>query len=197
MTRVRKAITFSNVIACIALFVALGGSVYAANKINGKQIRKSSLPGNRLKPKTVTARRIKPNTLTGRQIKPKSLTGTEIDQTTLTDVNAASLAGLNYEAVTVPLSREGFDVTGTANCPADTYVVGGGATMSHETGRVKDSGPAPFRTGWEATGYAWYSNAATMTVTAICVRVREPRAAANTAAGVVTNPAPPSYNPVP
>jgi hypothetical protein len=195
--RLGKCLTFSNVVACIALFVALGGSVYAAAKINGKQIRKSSLPGNRLKAKTVNASRIKPKSLTGRQIKPKSLTGTEIDQTTLTDVSAVALAGLHYEAVTVPLSREGFDVTGTANCPADTYVVGGGATMSHETGRVKDSGPAPFRTGWEATGYAWYSNATTMTVTAICVRVREPRASANTAGGVVTNPPPPSYDPVP
>ena len=30
MTRIRKSLTFSNAIALIALFVALGGTVYAA-----------------------------------------------------------------------------------------------------------------------------------------------------------------------
>ena len=36
------------VISIIALFVALGGTVYAASKINGKTIKVKSLPGNRL-----------------------------------------------------------------------------------------------------------------------------------------------------
>ena len=70
MSRIRKAITFANVIAVIALFLAMGGGVYAAsNKINGKQIKAKSLPGNRLKPKSVTAKQIKPNAITGRQIR--------------------------------------------------------------------------------------------------------------------------------
>ncbi len=61
--RIAKYLTFSNVIACLALFVALGGSVYAAGKISGKQIKPSSLPGNRIKPKTLPPNRIKPNSL--------------------------------------------------------------------------------------------------------------------------------------
>ena len=49
MTRVKKVLTFSNVVAFIALFVALGGSVYAAGKISGTQIKSGSVPGNRIK----------------------------------------------------------------------------------------------------------------------------------------------------
>lgn len=55
---IRKHVTFSNVIALIALFVALGGSVYAASKLNGKQIKKSSVPGNRLKPDSVGGKQV-------------------------------------------------------------------------------------------------------------------------------------------
>jgi hypothetical protein len=34
----------ANVIAMVALFVALGGTVYAATSINGKNIQKNSIP---------------------------------------------------------------------------------------------------------------------------------------------------------
>lgn len=51
------------IVALIALFVALGGSVYAANKINGKTIKKGTLPGNRLKPNTVTGKQVKESAL--------------------------------------------------------------------------------------------------------------------------------------
>lgn len=45
MRRIAKFLSFSNVVACLALFIALGGTVYAAGKISGKQIKPSSLPG--------------------------------------------------------------------------------------------------------------------------------------------------------
>jgi hypothetical protein len=47
----------ATLVAYLALFVALGGSVYAANRINGK--------------------RLKPNSVTGRQVKEKSLNASE------------------------------------------------------------------------------------------------------------------------
>ncbi len=51
------------VISVIALFVALGGTVYAAGKINGKTIKVKSLPGNRIKPNTVTGSQVKESSL--------------------------------------------------------------------------------------------------------------------------------------
>lgn len=179
IARLSKSLTFSNVVACLALFIALGGSVYAANKISGKQIKKSSLPGNRLKAKTVPGNRLKPNTLTGKQINEKTLTG----------VSAAALANVQYQSVQAELPAGGRTGTLTANCPPGAYAVGGGATLSSdERGTVNSNGPSPLRTGWTATGYSWYSlSRPTMTVTAACVVVDKP--------GSAVNPGTPQYQP--
>lgn len=184
IVRISKSLTFSNVIACLALFIALGGSVYAAGKISGKQIKKSSLPGNRIKPKTVPPNRIKPKSLTGKQVKANSLTGTQINEKTLTGVSAAALANVQYQAVQAELPPEGRSGTVTANCPPGAYAIGGGATLSNEDrGTVNSSGPSPLRTGWQATGYSWYFySRPTMTVTAVCVAVDKPGGAVNTGA---------------
>jgi hypothetical protein len=173
MTRIRKAFTFSNVLACVALFVAMGGTVYAAGKISGTQITAGSLPGNRVKPKTLTAKQVKPGSLTGAQIKAGSLGATQIDQSTLTGVTASSIGNVLYAATTVPVSETSPSGSqGTATCPAGTYVIGGGTSLSSESlGEVNDSGPALSRTGWTATAYA-FGPGVTMTVTAICTAVK-------------------------
>ena len=41
------------IVACLALIVAIGGSAYAASKINGKDIKKDSITGKQIKEKTV------------------------------------------------------------------------------------------------------------------------------------------------
>ena len=51
------------VISLIALFAALGGTVYAASKINGRTIKVKSIPGNRLKSNSVTGKQVKESTL--------------------------------------------------------------------------------------------------------------------------------------
>jgi hypothetical protein len=51
------------VVALLALFVAMGGSVYAASQINGTTIKKNSLPGNRIKKDSVTGKQVKESTL--------------------------------------------------------------------------------------------------------------------------------------
>lgn len=61
------------VIACLALFVALGGTVLAATKIDGKTIKVKSLPGNRLKVGSVPGNRIAPGSLLGSQIRVDTL----------------------------------------------------------------------------------------------------------------------------
>jgi hypothetical protein len=60
---IRQRFTFANVVAVLALFVALGGASYAATKINGKSIKKQSIAGNRLKADTVDGARINESTL--------------------------------------------------------------------------------------------------------------------------------------
>jgi hypothetical protein len=83
------------VVAGLALFVALGGTVYAAKKarIDGKAVKVKSLPGNRLKVKSIPANRLKPGVLKGvlaGQSGP--ITGAEIDELTLGQVPEAAHA---------------------------------------------------------------------------------------------------------
>jgi hypothetical protein len=83
------------VVAGLALFVALGGTVYAAKKarIDGKAVKVKSLPGNRLKVRSIPANRLKPGVLErtlGVQAGP--ITGAEIDELTLGQVPEAAHA---------------------------------------------------------------------------------------------------------
>jgi hypothetical protein len=70
------------VVACLALFVALGGTVLAATKIDGRTIKVKSLPGNR----------VAVASLPGNRLAPKSINGDQIDITTLGQVPSADHA---------------------------------------------------------------------------------------------------------
>jgi len=70
------------VVALIALFVALGGTGYAAVKLNGKNIKDNSIPGTKVRNRT----------LTGRNVKKDSLTGTEVRESSLRMVPSATRA---------------------------------------------------------------------------------------------------------
>lgn len=79
------------VLSIIALFAALGGTVYAAKtvkKIDGKLIKVKSIPGNRIKPRSITAKQLSLGVLltAGSQ----QITGAQIKESTLGEVpNAA------------------------------------------------------------------------------------------------------------
>jgi hypothetical protein len=80
-------------LGAIALFVALGGTVYAAGRIDGRAVRLGSLPGNRLKPRSVPANRLKPGALRKAAGGPAApLTGEEIDERSLGQVPSAAYA---------------------------------------------------------------------------------------------------------
>jgi hypothetical protein len=76
-------------IACAALFVALGGTVYAAARIDGHKIEAKSIPGNRLALGSVPANRLKAGAIPGNRLAPGSITGTQIDVATLGQVPSA------------------------------------------------------------------------------------------------------------
>jgi hypothetical protein len=55
----RTRLTYANVVATLALFIALGGtSVAASGLISGTKIKKHSIPGNRLKKRSLTSAQI-------------------------------------------------------------------------------------------------------------------------------------------
>jgi hypothetical protein len=80
------------VIACLALFVALGGTVLAATKIDGRTIKVKSLPGNRLVVGSVPGNRLRPGTIPGSRLAPGSVKGDQIAVETLGQVPSATHA---------------------------------------------------------------------------------------------------------
>ncbi|HVQ58266.1 MAG TPA: hypothetical protein VMS60_05085 [Solirubrobacterales bacterium] len=63
MSRLLPKFTFANAIALLALFISLGGSVYAAGGFSGKEIRKGSIPANRLAPGSIGAEQVDESSL--------------------------------------------------------------------------------------------------------------------------------------
>jgi len=79
-------------IACLALFVALGGTVLAATKIDGRTIRVKSLPGNRLTPGSLPGNRLRTGTIPGSRLAPGSVKAEQIDVGSLGPVPNATHA---------------------------------------------------------------------------------------------------------
>jgi hypothetical protein len=61
--RLRGRLTYANVVATLALFIALSGSSYAVSQISGSQIRNASIAGKKLKRNTLGGKRIKESRL--------------------------------------------------------------------------------------------------------------------------------------
>jgi hypothetical protein len=90
-------------VALLALFVALGGSSYAALRVGSRQIVNNSVRGVDIRNETIRSRDVRNNKLTGADIKnvrgvdvkDNSLTGADIFEPTLGTVpRAASVNGL-------------------------------------------------------------------------------------------------------
>jgi hypothetical protein len=87
MKKMRPRLTFANVISCLALFVALGGSAYAAT-----QLKKNSVGTKQLKKNAVTEAKVGNEAITAAKVKSGTLTGTQIDVSTLGTVPSAKNA---------------------------------------------------------------------------------------------------------
>ncbi len=90
-------------VAALALFVALGGTVYAAQKarISGRAIKVKSLPGNRLRPGTVAIDRLSPAAISSLRAQGSGpVTGAEIDELSLGQVPNAAHAETADTALT-------------------------------------------------------------------------------------------------
>jgi hypothetical protein len=89
-SRLLRHLSYANVMASIAVFVALGGVGYAATSINGNDINKRTVGANKLKNGTLTSKQIKQNALTGSVIEESSLGTVPSAQTAVSATTAAS-----------------------------------------------------------------------------------------------------------
>src|SRR5690348_12492027 len=77
LTAIRSRLTFANVTSCLALFVALGGTGYAAiklprNSVGSAQLRARAVSGSKLRPGAVTTRAIKNGTIATSDLSAKA-----------------------------------------------------------------------------------------------------------------------------
>jgi hypothetical protein len=107
MRAVGRKLTYANVVATLALFLALsGGVVYAAGKIGAKNLRANAVTAGKIKRNAVTNAKIRGNAVTAAKIKAgavdftKIAPGTEVVLSTIGGPVAANGAA----AVNVPLT---------------------------------------------------------------------------------------------
>lgn len=60
---IRRRLTYANVMATVAVFIALGGSSYAVSRISGSQLKNNSVAGKKLKRNTLGGATIKESRL--------------------------------------------------------------------------------------------------------------------------------------
>ena len=152
--RFRPRLTYANVMATLALFIALGGSGYAATQLSRN---------------SVGTLQLKRNAVTGVKVRDKSLTGADINESTLT--TKAAPTTLKTATGTAPASSAAN--TATATCDSGQQVVAGGVKLDPPNiGVVNDSFPDSNNTAWTARiGNASNGNSArplNFTVYAIC-----------------------------
>jgi hypothetical protein len=87
----------SNTLALLALFIALGGTTYAAtalpkNSVGTKQLKKNAVTAVKIKNGNVTNGKIGKNAVTGAKVKDNSLTGADVLESSLATVPSATNA---------------------------------------------------------------------------------------------------------
>lgn len=79
MQAVRRRLTYANVIATLALFLALsGGVVWASGKISGARLRPNSISAGKIKRNAVTATKIRSNAVIATKIRPGAVDFTKL-----------------------------------------------------------------------------------------------------------------------
>ena len=94
----RPQLSYANIIATLALFIALGGTSYAAlslpkNSVGSKQLKKNAVTNTKISKGAVSRSKIRNDAVTSAQVKNNSLTGNDIDEATFAQHAQEAKAG--------------------------------------------------------------------------------------------------------
>lgn len=167
------------VVSLLALVISLGGTSYAAVKINGQQVKAGTLPGKALKARTVKRAKIAPDTLTGAQVKEATLgtvpTATRADSAGQADLaldvpDGAIRAG-DLGAITPRVASQtvasGASATLAARCSPGEVAISGG--VSTGGGLLVRSSARSQTDGWFASVENTSGATGSLTVVAYCL----------------------------
>jgi len=102
MKQLRSAFTYSNVVATLALFLAIsGGVVYAASNLGRNTVKSKNIAAHAVKTRNIAKNAVKkgnlaPNAVVTGKVKKEAITGAKVKTASLTRTNlaAGTLAGL-------------------------------------------------------------------------------------------------------
>jgi hypothetical protein len=124
------------IVALLALFVALGGSSYAAVKIRGKDIRTGAVGTRAIANNSIRSADVRNGVVTGADVKDGSLTNADIDNATLRAKSAESATSADTAANAANAANadklDAFDSTAFArrSCDAPTGAIKGVVTVA-------------------------------------------------------------------
>ncbi len=104
MKKLRPRFSFANVISCLALFIALGGSAYAAihltkNSVGTRQLKANAVTAAKIRKNAITTKALRNNSVTGSKVNPEGL-GTVPSATTAADLSGYSRKGMTRVVAT-------------------------------------------------------------------------------------------------
>jgi hypothetical protein len=106
LSRLRRHITYANVMATIAVFLAMGGGAYALslpnNSVRSRHIKNSQVKHPDLGANAVNAPKVRDESLTGSEIFNRSLTGSDVADDSLTgsQISESTLTGVERSSRT-------------------------------------------------------------------------------------------------
>jgi hypothetical protein len=110
MKHVKRSFTYANVVATMALFLALsGGVVYAASKIGHKQLAAKAVHANNLAKNAVTNKKVKKHSLHADRFAKTQLPGRTVATATATNLQGVATNNpINTTGTAVPLTGASF-----------------------------------------------------------------------------------------
>ena len=146
MKRLRPRLTYANVIATLALFLALGGGAYAAT-----QLPKNSVGAKQLKKNAVTAAKIKDGAVTGSKIMLSSLgtvpNASHADSATSAS-NAATAANASHANTAATASHANTATSASSAVTAQTAATASSLAPPEPLHVVGQPGEPVFGSGW-------------------------------------------------
>ena len=142
MTKLSKHLSYSNAIATLALFIALGtGGAYAASKlapksVGAKQLRPGAVTAKKLRKKAVTAPKIKPLAVKESKLANGAVSTSKLAASAITEAKLASGAVTNQKIADGSVSGAKVDEASLGKVPS--------ASFADEAGYARSGDPGAF-----------------------------------------------------
>jgi hypothetical protein len=128
--RLRSSLTYANVMATVAVFVALGGTSYAALQVTSKNVPRDALTGADIK------------NLTGRDVRNNSLTGVDVNNLGSADIANGQLLAEDLAQGQLPKGEPGATGPMGAQGPAGAPGATGATGAQGPAGDIGPRGPS-------------------------------------------------------